>query len=93
MHWVLALIGEGECFDETTSGLAQRRKASKRAQIKPLVRKKKRAGRRSSIADRAMLAIGTRSTRRTRRGWACYADVLGAMVGDVLKGTNVAFEE
>jgi histidine ammonia-lyase len=89
-HLALALIGEGECFDEKGTRMASA-EALKRAQIKPLVLEAKEA---VSLINgtQAMLAIGTLMLLAAER-LVDTADVIGAMACDALKGTNVAFDE
>jgi histidine ammonia-lyase len=89
-HLALALIGEGECFDEKGARLASG-EALKRAQIKPLVLEAKEA---VSLINgtQAMLAIGTLMLLAAET-LVDTADVIGAMACDALKGTNVAFDE
>ncbi len=89
-HLALALIGEGECFDEKGARIASG-EALKRAQIKPLVLEAKEA---VSLINgtQAMLAIGTLMLLDAET-LVDTADVLGAMACDALKGTNVAFDE
>ncbi len=89
-HLALALIGEGECFDEKGGHIASA-EALKRAQIKPVVLEAKEA---VSLINgtQAMLAVGTLMLL-TSETLVDSADVLGAMSCDALKGTNVAFDE
>jgi len=89
-HLALALIGEGECFDEKGARIASA-EALKRAQIKPLVLEAKEA---VSLINgtQAMLAIGTLMLLDAET-LVDTADVIGAMACDALKGTNVAFDE
>ena len=89
-HLALALIGEGECFDEKGARIASA-EALKRAQIKPLVLEAKEA---VSLINgtQAMLAIGTLMLLEAET-LVDTADVIGAMACDALKGTNVAFDE
>jgi histidine ammonia-lyase len=91
-HLALALIGEGECINETERGsrLASA-EALKRAQIKPLVLEAKEA---VSLINgtQAMLAIGTLMLLAAET-LVDTADVIGAMACDALKGTHVAFDE
>lgn len=89
-HLALALIGEGECFDEKGTRMASA-EALKGAQIKPLVLEAKEA---VSLINgtQAMLAIGTLMLLDAET-LVDTADVLGAMTCDALKGTNVAFDE
>jgi len=89
-HLALALIGEGECFDEKGARVASA-EALNRAQIKPLVLEAKEA---VSLINgtQAMLAIGA-LMQLAAETLVDTADVLGAMTCDALKGTNVAFDE
>jgi histidine ammonia-lyase len=89
-HLALALIGEGECFDEKGARIASS-EALKRAQSKPLVLEAKEA---VSLINgtQAMLAIGTMMLLAAEI-LVDTADVIGAMACDALKGTNVAFDE
>src|SRR5450755_4022805 len=89
-HLALALIGEGECFDEK-GGRVPSAGALKSAQIKPLVLEAKEAvslinGTQAMLAIGALMLIASETLVDT-------ADVLGAMACDALKGTNVAFDE
>jgi histidine ammonia-lyase len=91
-HLALALIGEGECIHEAVKGVCiPSAEAMKRAQIKPLVLEAKEA---VSLINgtQAMLAIGTLMLLDAET-LVDTADVIGAMTCDVLKGTNVAFDE
>ena len=91
-HLALALIGEGECFNEDAKGARMASaEALKRAQIKPLVLEAKEA---VSLINgtQAMLAIGTLALLAAER-LVDTADVIGAMACDALQGTNVAFDE
>jgi histidine ammonia-lyase len=89
-HLALALIGEGECFDDKGARMTSA-DALKHAQIKPLVLEAKEA---VSLINgtQAMLAIGTLMLLDAET-LVDTADVLGAMTCDALKGTNVAFDE
>ena len=89
-HLALALIGEGECFDE--KGLrGASAEALKRAQIKPLVLEAKET---ISLINgtQAMLAVGTLALLAAER-LVDSADVLGGLCCDALKGTDAAFDE
>jgi histidine ammonia-lyase len=91
-HLALALIGEGECFNEDEKGApVASAEALKRAQIRPLVLEAKEA---VSLINgtQAMLAIGTLMLLAAET-LVDTADVIGAMACDALKGTNVAFDE
>ncbi|HLV85652.1 MAG TPA: histidine ammonia-lyase [Candidatus Sulfotelmatobacter sp.] len=89
-HLALALVGEGECFDQngtrTRSG-----EALKRAQIKPVVLESKEA---ISLINgtQAMLGIGSLALLAAER-LVDSADVLGGLCCDALKGTDTAFDE
>lgn len=89
-HLALALIGEGECFDDKGGRIASG-EALKRAQIKPVVLEAKEA---VSLINgtQAMLAVGTLMLLAAEI-LVDTADVLGAMSCDALKGTDVAFDE
>ncbi len=89
-HLALALIGEGECFDEK-GGRIPSAEALKRAQIKPIVLEAKEA---VSLINgtQAMLAVGT-LMQLAAETLIDSADVIGAMSCDALKGTNVAYDE
>ncbi len=89
-HLALALIGEGECFDEAGSRISSA-EALRRAQIKPLVLEAKEA---VSLINgtQAMLAVGTLMLLAAET-LVDSADVVGALSCDALKGTNVAFDE
>ena len=89
-HLALAMIGEGECFDERGSRLPAA-EALKRGQIKPLVLESKET---ISLINgtQAMLAVGTLAllAAETLVG---SADVVGGLTCDALKGTDAAFDE
>jgi len=89
-HLALALIGEGECFDEKSARVLSA-EALKRAQIKPLVLEAKEA---VSLINgtQAMLGVGTLSLLAAET-LVDSADVIGAMSCDALKGTDVAYDE
>jgi len=89
-HLALALIGEGECFDEKGARIASS-DALKRAQIKPLVLEAKET---ISLINgtQAMLAIGSLSLLDAET-LVSSADVLGGLCCDALKGTDAAFDE
>ncbi|MFY9645910.1 MAG: histidine ammonia-lyase [Terriglobales bacterium] len=89
-HLALALIGEGECFDEKGVRVASN-EMLKRSQIKPLVLEAKEA---VSLINgtQAMLAIGGLMLLEAEV-LVDTADVIGAMACDALQGTNVAFDE
>ena len=89
-HLALALIGEGECFDEKGTRIRSA-EALKRAQIKPLVLEAKEA---VSLINgtQAMLAVGTLALLAAET-LVDSADVIGAMSCDALKGTDVAYDE
>ena len=89
-HLALALIGEGECFDEKGGRIASA-DALKRAQIKPLQLEAKEA---VSLINgtQAMLAIGTLALLAAEI-MVDSADVIGAMSCDALQGTLVAFDD
>src|SRR5664279_6651940 len=88
-HLGLVLIGEGEaCFHSKRMAGAE---ALKQAGIKPLVLEAKET---ISLINgtQAMLAVGLLTTMQASI-LADTADVLGALVVDALKGTDVAFDE
>jgi histidine ammonia-lyase len=89
-HLALALIGEGECFDDKGARVPSA-EALQGAQIKPLVLEAKEA---VSLINgtQAMLAVGTLMLLAAE-ALADSADVIGAMACDALKGTVVAFDE
>ena len=89
-HLALALIGEGECFDEKGSRIPAA-EALKRGQIKPLVLESKEA---ISLINgtQAMLAVGTLALLAAEI-LLTSADVLGGLSCDALKGTDTAFDE
>jgi histidine ammonia-lyase len=90
-HLALALVGEGECFnDEEKGARIPSAEALKRAQIKPLVLEAKEA---VSLINgtQAMLAIGALMLLDAEI-LVDTADVIGAMACDALQGTNVAFD-
>jgi len=89
-HLSLALIGEGECFDEK-GGRVPSADALKRAQIKPLVLESKET---ISLINgtQAMLAVGTLALLAAEI-LVDTADVLGGLSCDALKGTDAAFDE
>ena len=89
-HLALALIGEGECFDDKGARISSA-EALRRAQIKPLVLEAKEA---VSLINgtQAMLAVGVLSLLAAET-LIDTADVIGAMACDALKGTDVAYDE
>jgi histidine ammonia-lyase len=89
-HLALALIGEGECFDEKGGRIASA-DALKKAQIIPVVLEAKEA---VSLINgtQAMLAVGT-MMQLAAETLVDSADVIGAMSCDALKGTDVAYDE
>src|SRR5437868_364917 len=89
-HLALALIGEGECFDEKGARIASA-ESLKRAQIKPLVLEAKEA---VSLINgtQGMLAVGVLAWLSAET-LVDSADVIGAMTLDALRGTDVAFDE
>ena len=89
-HLALALIGEGECLDDK-GGCIPAADAMKRAQVKPLVLEAKEA---VSLINgtQAMLAVGVLALLAAET-LADTADVVGALVLDALRGTDVAFDE
>jgi len=89
-HLALALIGEGECFDEKGARVPSA-EALKRAQVKPLVLEAKEA---VSLINgtQAMLGVGSLALLAAET-LVDSADVIGAMSCDALKGTDVAYDE
>jgi histidine ammonia-lyase len=89
-HLALALIGEGECLDETGTGISAV-DAMRRAQVKPLVLEAKEA---VSLINgtQGMLAVGILALLAAET-LADTADVIGALSLDALRGTDVAFDE
>src|SRR5499427_3386575 len=89
-HLALALMGEGEAFDEKGARVLSS-DALKRAQIKPLVLEAKEA---VSLINgtQAMLAVGTLSLLAAET-LVDSADVIGALSCDALKGTDVAYDD
>jgi histidine ammonia-lyase len=89
-HLALALIGEGECFDEKSARIPSA-EALKRAQIKPLQLEAKET---ISLINgtQAMLAVGTLALLGAET-LVDTADVLGGLCCDALKGTDSAFDE
>jgi len=88
-HLALALIGEGECHDETGTRFPAS-EALKRAQIKPLVLEAKEA---ISLINgtQAMLAVGALALLAAE-ALVDTADVLGGLSCDALRGTDTAFD-
>jgi len=89
-HLALALIGEGECFDDK-GGRTSSSDALKRAQVKPLILQAKET---ISLINgtQAMLALGTLGLLAAET-LVDSADVLGGLCCDALKGTDTAFDE
>jgi histidine ammonia-lyase len=89
-HLALALIGEGECFDDK-GGRVPSADALKRAQIKPVVLEAKET---ISLINgtQAMLAVGSLALLAAET-LVDSADVLGGLCCDALKGTDTAFDE
>ena len=89
-HLALALIGEGECFDDKGVRVPSSQ-ALKRAQIKPLILESKET---ISLINgtQAMLAVGTLALLAAET-LVDSADVLGGLSCDALKGTDTAFDE
>ena len=89
-HLALALIGEGECFDEKGQRVPSA-EALKRAQIKALVLESKET---ISLINgtQAMLAVGTLALLAAET-LVDSADVIGGLSCDALKGTDAAFDE
>jgi histidine ammonia-lyase len=89
-HLALAVIGEGECWDEKAVRIASA-EALRRAQIKPLVLAAKEA---VSLINgtQAMLAVGVLAVLAAET-LVDSADVIGALTLDALRGTDAAFDE
>ena len=89
-HLALAMIGEGECFDESGARTSSA-DALRKAQINPIVLEAKEA---VSLINgtQAMLAVGTLALLAAET-LADSADVIGALTLDALRGTDVAFDE
>ena len=89
-HLALALIGEGECFDEKGVRVPCA-EALKRGQIKPLVLEAKES---ISLINgtQAMLAVGALALLAAET-LVDTSDVLGGLCCDALKGTDTAFDE
>lgn len=89
-HLALALIGEGECHDESSGRMAAA-EALRRQQIKPIELQAKEA---ISLINgtQAMLAVGT-LVLLAAEILVDTADVLGGLSCDALKGTDTAFDE
>jgi histidine ammonia-lyase len=89
-HLALALIGEGECLDESGKRIPAA-DAMRRSQIKPLVLEAKEA---VSLINgtQAMLAVGILALLAAET-LTDTADVIGALSLDALRGTDVAFDE
>jgi len=89
-HLALALIGEGECMDETGRPIPSA-DALGHAQIEPLVLEAKEA---VSLINgtQAMLAVGALALLAAET-LVDSADVIGALTLDALRGTDVAFDE
>ena len=89
-HLALALIGEGECFDDAGARIPSG-DALKQAQIKPLVLEAKES---ISLINgtQGMLAVGTLALLAAET-LVDSADVMGGLCCDALKGTDAAFDE
>ena len=89
-HLALALIGEGECLNESGARIPTS-EALKKADIKPVVLEAKEA---VSLINgtQGMLAVGILALLAAET-LMDSADVIGAMTVDALKGTDVAFDE
>lgn len=89
-HLALVLIGEGECFDEKGERISGG-DAMRRAQVSPLVLEAKEA---VSLINgtQGMLAVGTLALGAAEL-LLDSSDVIGALTLDVLRGTDVAFDE
>ena len=89
-HLALAMIGEGECFDEKGVRTASA-PVLRNAQTKPLILEAKEA---VSLINgtQAMLAVGSLALLSAET-LVDSADVIGALTLDALRGTDVAFDE
>ena len=89
-HLALVVIGEGECLDEKQQRVPAS-SAMRSAQIAPLVLEAKEA---VSLINgtQGMLALGTLALAAAET-LVDSADVIGALTLDVLRGTDVAFDE
>jgi histidine ammonia-lyase len=89
-HLALALIGEGECFDDKGQRVPSA-DALKRAQIKAVVLESNET---ISLINgtQGMLAVGTLSLLAAET-LVDSADVIGGLSCDALKGTDAAFDE
>jgi histidine ammonia-lyase len=89
-HLALVLIGEGECFDEKGERISGG-DAMRKAQVSPLVLEAKEA---VSLINgtQGMLAVGTLALAAAET-LVDSGDVIGALTLDVLRGTDVAFDE
>jgi histidine ammonia-lyase len=89
-HLALAMIGEGECFDEKGQRVSGT-DALRRAGIKPLVLEAKEA---VSLINgtQGMLGVGAMALLAAET-LVDSADVIGALTLDALRGTDVAFDE
>jgi len=89
-HLALALIGEGECFDDHGARIPSG-DALRRAQVKPVVLEAKET---ISLINgtQAMLAVGTLALLAAEN-LVDSADVIGGLSCDALKGTDAAFDE
>jgi len=89
-HLALALIGEGECLNESGVRIPTS-EALKKGDVKPLVLEAKEA---VSLINgtQGMLAVGILALLAAET-LEDSADVIGAMTVDALKGTDVAFDE
>jgi len=89
-HLALALIGEGECINDTAARVPTA-EAMRRAQIKPLVLEAKEA---VSLINgtQGMLAVGILELLAAET-LVDSADVIGSLTLDALHGTDAAFDE
>jgi len=89
-HLALALIGEGECIDQTGRRVPTGEEL-KRAQVKPLTLEAKES---ISLINgtQGMLAVGTLALLAAET-LVDSADVLGGLCCDALKGTDTAFDD
>lgn len=89
-HLALAMIGEGECLDESGKRVPSA-EALRRADVQPLALEAKEA---VSLINgtQGMLAVGSLALLAAEI-LVDSADVIGALTLDALRGTDVAFDE
>ncbi|HEY3119030.1 MAG TPA: histidine ammonia-lyase [Vicinamibacteria bacterium] len=89
-HLALALVGEGRCLDETSSGTRGADDALAAAGLQPATLEAKE-GLALINGTQMMTALAALALAESQR-LAKTADVVGAMTLDALKGTDVAFD-